>query len=284
MSDNKTPDVEGPKDIVIAANRTSKTAHLIQRSGVWLRRITWALIIILPLFYMVAALGSRWGWWDWQTGLGTLSRGVGTKLIMATLAVGIICLIVTLLSKKKGKGLLTSAIAILMAAGAMVYGSKVKTTAQNLPFIHDITTDTQNVPTFSQHMLDIRERTKGVNSVEYIGKKDQRDGKLYSVLQSKAYPNVRPLILSENPEQVFGQALATAKQMGWTVHTEDLDRGIIEATATTFWYGFKDDIVIRIHAGEGGGTVVDIRSVSRVGQSDLGANAKRIMTFINALK
>ena len=284
MSDNKTPDVEGPKTIAVVAKTKNKAAHLIEQSGMWLRRIAWAFIIILPVFYMISALGSRWGVWDWRTGLGTLSRDIGTKLIITTLFVGVICLIVTLLSKKKGKGLLTSAVTILMAAGAMVYGGKVKAKEQNLPRIHDITTDTQNVPTFSQHMLEIRAKTKDVNSVDYIGKKDQREGQLYSVLQSRAYPNIRPLILSENPEQVFGQALATAKQMGWTVHTEDLDQGIIEATATTFWYGFKDDIIIHIHAGEGGGTVLNMRSISRVGQSDLGANAKRITKFTNALK
>ena len=71
--------------------------------------------------------------------------------------------------------------------------------------------------------------------------------------------------------------------MGWTVHTQDIDSGLIEATATTFWYGFKDDIIIRIRAGEGGGSVLDMRSISRVGQSDLGANAKRIRKFVKAL-
>jgi len=213
-----------------------------------------------------------------------LSRDIGPKLIIATLIIGVICLVLTLLSKQKRKGVIVSAFAILTAVSAMAYGGTIRASAQKLPFIHDITTNTQDVPTFSKAVLDIRAQTNGVNSVEYIGKMDQRDKELYSVLQTRAYPDIRPLILSGNPEQVFGQALATVNQMGWKIHTQDADKGIIEATATSFWYGFKDDVIIRIHAAEGGGTVLDMRSISRVGQSDLGANAARIRKFLAQLK
>ena len=274
------PPVDGPKEIAVP----SKGRVLIERIARWSRRIALALAAILPLFFIIAALGTRWGWWDVNVGIKLLPASVGVKLIALTLCAGVISLLLTLLCRRKAKGIFVSALAILIPVGALVSLGAVKSKFERLPAIHDITTDTQNVPTFSKTIMDLRAQTKGVNSVEYVGKKDQRDAELYSVLQTRAYPQIRPLVLSAKPEQAFGQALATASQSGWTIHTEDIEAGVIEATDTSFWYGFKDDIVIRIHAGEGGGTIIDIRSVSRVGQSDLGANAARILEFIKSLK
>lgn len=280
MTNNTTPPVEGPKDLATI----SKTRVLIDRAALWLRRGAWAMALLVPLFYMIAALGTRWGWWSVKTGFGTLSRDIGPKLMICTLIVGVICLVFAVLSRHRRKGVFASALAILVPVAGMVYGGKVKATAAKLPLIHDITTNTQDVPTFSQTVLDLRAQTDRVNTVDYVGKVDLREKALYSVLQTRAYPDIRPLVLSGSVEQVFGQALATAQQSGWDIHTEDAANGIIEATDTTFWYGFKDDVVIRIHAGEGGGTVLDMRSISRIGQSDLGANAKRIRKFMKSFK
>jgi len=71
--------------------------------------------------------------------------------------------------------------------------------------------------------------------------------------------------------------------MGWTIKAENVQAGTIEATAETFWYGFKDDVAIRIQPAEGGGSIVDVRSVSRVGGSDLGANAERVKAYLTRL-
>lgn len=85
------------------------------------------------------------------------------------------------------------------------------------------------------------------------------------------------------PPQAFEQALRTAKNMGWTIVNSNPGEGRIESTDTTFWFGFKDDIVIRITAA-GQESRVDVRSVSRVGRSDVGTNAKRIRRFLQKLK
>jgi len=102
-------------------------------------------------------------------------------------------------------------------------------------------------------------------------------------LQAKAYPKIRPLIVSDSPDVAFGEALATVKSMGWDVAYSDPAKGQIDATATTFWYGFKDDVAVRIRPSEGGGSVVDVRSISRVGGSDIGANAARIEAFLKKM-
>ena len=280
MTNNSTPPVEGSKGLAMIDRRKPR----IETAALWVRRLAWAAIIGLPLFYAVAALGTRWGWWSLRTGFGTLSRNIGPKLIVTVLAIGVICLVLTVFSKYKRRGFLVSALAIIVPVAAMVYGKNVQSKVQKLPFIHDVTTDTQDVPTFTQALLDLRAETSGVNPVNYIGKKDTRDDELYSVLQTRAFPDIRPLILPGRPEQAFGQALTIAKQSGWKIHTEDAASGIIEATATTFWYGFKDDVIIRIRPAEGGGSVVDLRSISRIGGSDIGANAERIRQFMKSLQ
>ena len=100
----------------------------------------------------------------------------------------------------------------------------------------------------------------------------------------EAYPAVRPLALSADPARVAAAAEAEAKAQGWTLATSDPAGGVIEATAETFWFGFKDDVAIRIRPGASGGSVVDVRSTSRVGLSDIGANAARIEAFLAGLK
>jgi uncharacterized protein (DUF1499 family) len=176
---------------------------------------------------------------------------------------------------------------ISILGGAKV--AKIAKTGASLPEIHDITTDTQNPPAFGSFITKERETAKA-NTTAYIGKKapaKAADGtqaeKLVSALQTKAYPKIRPLVLSESKEVVFGEALATAKSMGWKIKEENLEAGRIDATDTTFWYGFKDDVTIRLRDSEGGGTIIDVRSVSRVGRSDLGANAARISEFLERL-
>jgi len=129
-----------------------------------------------------------------------------------------------------------------------------------------------------------------VNTLDYIGKMapvKSKTGKpsktLVAALQTKAYPEIRPVIINETPEAAFAKALETAKVMGWKIKETDQASGLIDATETSSWYGFKDDIAIRLGASAGGGTVVNVRSVSRVGVSDLGKNAERIEAFLEVL-
>ena len=170
------------------------------------------------------------------------------------------------------------ALAVAVGVAGLVWGASVQRTAGSLPFIHDITTDTQNPPVFEGRIL--AERGDGSNPLDYVGKRvDSKDpsSELVSVLQTRSYPDIRTIISNREPADAQARAKAVAESLGWDI--KDEAPGRIEATATTFWYGFRDDIVIRIRPGSGGGSVVDLRSVSRVGGSDLGANAARIRAF-----
>lgn len=144
--------------------------------------------------------------------------------------------------------------------------------ARGLPAIHDISTDLQDPPAF-QAVLPLRE---GVNDVTF--RPETADE------QRRAYPDIRPLTLAEPAEAVFARALDVARDMDWEIVTADRTAGRIEATATTRWFGFRDDVVVRLTPASDGGTRVDVRSVSRVGRGDLGANAARIREFLANLQ
>ncbi len=239
------------------------------------------LAILTPVFFAVSALGSKFGLWDWRFGFGVLVRNYGPKLMMLTLVVALLALILSLLVKPR-KGWLVAVLALAVPLAGMGYGKKIGKIAGELPFIHDITTDTQDVPSFTSAIIS--QRGEGTNTLDYVGKIDKRSKKLVSVEQVAAYPDIRTIVLSDDRDAAFARALKAAKSMGWDIVTDSPDTGIIEATATSFWFGFKDDVVIRIRAAEGGGSVVDVRSISRVGGSDIGKNAERIRQFRDALE
>ena len=108
------------------------------------------------------------------------------------------------------------------------------------------------------------------------------EGEVIAVQQREAYPDLQPVVLDMPVEQAFDEAFATVQEMGWEVVEADVGSGRIEATDTTFWFGFKDDVVIRLRT-VGRNTRVDIRSLSRVGGGDVGKNAQRIRAYISAL-
>jgi len=148
--------------------------------------------------------------------------------------------------------------------------------AKQAPRIHDISTDTTDPPQF---VAILPQRIGATNPVEYGGAD-------IAAQQHRAYTDISTLLLPGAPAVVFEQALAAAKGQGWDIVAADPGELRIEATDTTFWFGFKDDIVIRIRASDAdaSGSRVDIRSLSRVGLSDVGTNAQRIRTFIKMMK
>jgi uncharacterized protein (DUF1499 family) len=159
--------------------------------------------------------------------------------------------------RTRQRGLLIAALAVGAASAAVPldYVRRLKT----LPYINDITTDTERPPQFSPPKA-------------YPG--------YFAELQQAGYPDLRPLVLALPPSEAFARARETAIQEGWEIAALDERNGTIEAIATTRWFGFKDDVAIRVSAS-GAGSRVDVRSKSRVGRSDAGANARRIRGFLS---
>lgn len=231
------------------------------------RGITLAAALVAVAMLAVSGPGTRLDWWAWPVGFvwmrWALYVGFGAALV---------ALLLLLVPRARGPrpARLVAALFIGLMAGAPLLA--LMTIAKRLPYIHDITTDTVDPPAF---VTLVAERRAAPNGVAYGGAE-------VAAAQQKAYPGVRPLTLAAPPAAAYPRALEAARAMGWHVAAADPAAGRIEATATTLWFGFKDDVVIRIRAG-GAGSRIDVRSVSRVGQSDLGANARRIEEFLARL-
>ncbi len=173
--------------------------------------------------------------------------------------------------RKADRHLAIAGVALVVGLVALGIPYSWQRRAASAPPIHDITTDLDNPPEF-QAVVPLR--ADAPNSLE-------RPDTL-AALQREGYPDLAPITLSMSPDQAYDRALALAQEKGWEIVTADKSSGRIEATDTTRFFGFKDDIVIRVMAW-GSGARVDLRSVSRVGRSDVGTNARRIEAFLDEL-
>lgn len=236
----------------------------------WNRSILAAAGLGLGLIAITAAMGSgigsRLGWWHFRTGFAILKFAAYTGIAGASLSLAG----AVLTRPGSGHGGFVAALAGIVL-GALAFGVPFNwaLTAKKVPKIHDISTDTGNPPAFVA-VLELRKHAP--NPAEYGGPE-------VAEKQRAAYPDIRPIEVAIPPAKAYDYAMDAGRKMGWRIVDENRDQGRIEATATTRWYGFKDDIVVRIAPMNGNGSKLDIRSVSRVGISDAGANACRIREF-----
>jgi uncharacterized protein (DUF1499 family) len=232
-----------------------------------------ASLAVVSTFMLAAApLGYRLGILPLRTALLTVFVW-GAFAGCAAAGVSLIGLVMTLLPPRNARRGLALAVISLLAGIACIGMAGRFLLGPSKPPIHDITTDTQDPP---QYVAVLPLRTNAPNKTVYGGEK-------VAALQREAYPDLQPLMLNVPPRQAFDRALATVREMGWDPVAADAAAGRIEATDATFWMGFKDDVVIRVRATDGGSRI-DVRSLSRVGGGDVGTNAKRIRTYLKALK
>ena len=189
---------------------------------------------------------------------------------LATLVLAIAGLLV---AGRRRTGQSTAVAALVLALLAIVPIGALAWQASRVPAIHDVSTDTIQPPPF---LAVLPLRAGAANSADHAG------GEVIA-RQRAAFPDIVPLQLNVPPERAFERALAAARAMGWDLVASDPAGGRIEATDTTFWFGFKDDVVIRV-LPQPTGSRIDVRSVSRVGVGDLGANAARIRHYLAAVK
>jgi len=217
---------------------------------------------------MLSGFGTRWGWWPFSDGFSILRWAAVCGLAAMVISLGT----AFALRREAGKRLLPAA---GLALALIVVGVPLSwfTAGRSLPRIHDITTDTDDPPRF---VAVVPLRAGAVNPVEYGGPK-------VAELQRSAYPDVTPLMLPLPPDKAYDRAVEAVHKMGWALVDGNSGSGRIEATDTTFWYGFKDDIVVRIRP-EGNGSRLDVRSLSRIGLSDVGKNAKRIAAYLAVVR
>ena len=228
------------------------------------------LAVMAALAVGLAGPGYRFGWWGlgpaftllrWGAGLGLVAGGTALVAIGASatgrtrarLALGIL------------------ALAVALAAFAIPW--RMQREARRVPPIHDVTTDPEDPPVF---VAVVARRAGARNPVEYAGP-------AVAAQQRAAYPDLVPLDLAAPPERVFPAVEAAARDLGWEIVAAARAEGRLEATATTAWFGFKDDVVVRVRAN-GTGSRVDVRSLSRIGVGDLGVNAARVRAFLERMR
>jgi uncharacterized protein (DUF1499 family) len=218
----------------------------------------------LSLVLLVAGpVGSRIGLWEFPFGFQLLRWGA-----WAGIAAVLVGLIAGFLTRRWLAVAVVVVVALLAAAIPMMWLQR----ARSVPPIHDITTDTQNPPAF---VAIAPLRADAPNPIGY-------EGEEVASQQRQAYPDVRPLHLEVPPDAAFARVRDAAEAMGWDIVDADTADGRLEASDTTFWFGFTDDIVVRVTA-EDAGSRVDVRSKSRVGRSDVGTNARRIRAYLSRL-
>ena len=225
------------------------------------------LATVAAVLLLAAGPTVRLGLWDFRTGFQMLRWAAYLGIAAAVVA------LITLLTPARRGVVGPLVLALLAGAGVAFVPWRWLQLARRLPSIHDITTDTEQPPEF---VAVLRLRVGAPNPATYGGAE-------IAAAQREGYPDIRPLFLKLSPSAAFHRAQATAERMHWDLVATDSAAGRIEATATTPWFGLKDDVVIRVMPASMGSRV-DIRSVSRVGGSDVGANARRIRKFLGEMQ
>ena len=232
----------------------------VPRAFQWLRATALLLLIALPVAVIAVRLGA------WQAGL--LLYAAACLLGALLLAV---CVILALLPRNREQRQPLQHGAMLALPGAVLLAVTLAGRGDNPP-IHDISTDLEQVPQFTRAPA-----LRGTDANSLASSAETR------AQQRQGYPGLGPLLTEVEPSAAWERALATARAMGWEITYEGPRQRRLEAVATTPIMGFKDDIIIRLQAVPEG-TRIDLRSVSRVGVSDLGANAARIHAFQQAFQ
>jgi uncharacterized protein (DUF1499 family) len=231
-----------------------------------------ALGIALCLLAL-APLGSRLGWWPYSFGLYRLFPASG---VAAAVAAGVSLATLALGRTKLGPRTLPVLGVVLAVSASLVWlPLRYAYVRRTLPAIHDIATDTDHRPQFKA--------TEAARARESTDRFDTDEPRL-SQLQRAAYPDIAPVYATLPAHEAFEAALAVAQSMpGWIIVAAHADDGHIEACQRSRWFGFTDDVVIRVRTAKGG-TRIDMRSASRKGTRDYGVNAARIRAYMSALK
>lgn len=237
----------------------------------------------LGLYTLSSVAGIWLGAWDFRTGLGILrtANSIGEPIFWASVLLGCVVILLSMLLSLSSRRKLVSysAIGIVAAsAGYFIPESFRPPEGVSYPMIHDISTNTDYPPEFVD-VLPLRGSTS--NSVVYGGA-DNVTAEELAALTKEAYPDLVERVYDERHADVYRRALNAVNELGWEIVSADFDSRRIEATDTTLWFRFKDDIVITFGT-RSNQVVVNARSTSRVGIGDFGTNANRLRAFFALL-
>jgi len=259
-------------------------AEAIEGKKNWARPVTQAAVALsigAVAIALIAAIGSGQGAWHFG-GAFTVLR----YAFFAAIAGALLALAGAFLARRKHQPALMwpNIIALVVALGFILYLGSQIVTARSVPAIHDISTNLDDMPQFTK--LTVRE-----DNLDKIPDMDKPElaamdpESRWKAIHREAYDDLKTIRVPESPAEVIRKAERLARQRGWEIARVDTAAGILEATDTTTFFRFKDDVVVRArpYPPVKGGSYVDMRSISRVGGSDVGVNAKRIRAFLKDL-
>ncbi|HVM38145.1 MAG TPA: DUF1499 domain-containing protein [Sphingomicrobium sp.] len=230
---------------------------------------------------LVASVGSGMGLWHFRVGFGVLRYA-----FYAAAAGGVLALVglVAGLARTRAVGklnLLSFVAALLFSA----YLLQLVATARSVPAIHEATTNLDDRPAFTA----LRLRPDYLEKVPHEGRPELArldPESRWKAIHRRDYADLVTLRVPGGIAETTDRAAALARSRGWDIARVDRNAGIVEATATSFFFRFKDDVVVRVRPDPArpGGSLVDMRSISRVGGSDVGVNARRIRAFLADLQ
>ena len=250
----------------------------------WGQRLSWAsfaLSIGGLLVALIAAAGSGAGLWQFGIGFAILRYA-----FYAAILGGLLAIVAFAIAQRGGISTLRlNLISFVIAATFVIYLTNQIATAKSVPALHDVTTNLVDVPQFET----LKVRADNLEGIPDEGRPDLAaldPENRWKALHREAYGDIRTLRVAKNPEDAVRQIEALIAARGWQLAQVNLQAGTVEATATTLFFRFKDDVIVRVRADpiRPGGSLVDMRSISRVGGSDVGVNAKRIRAFLADLR
>lgn len=256
------------------------------RKGVAVLAFIASLLVVV--WFVAAALGTKFGLWGWQFGLGKMTIAWGPMLIIGAGILSIVALILGAIKAPRIQPVLLSIFSLIILF--LVFGrlGHLGSVARTLPPIHDVQTDWSDPVHFSETIMKARGDTSNpvlddpiipeAASARWPG----MGGRRVAEVQMESYQPLQTVIKPVSPEIMFTAAFLVLNDMGIEVVVNDEENHRLEGTYTSQWYGFKDDIAVRIRP-KGEGSEIDVRSTSRVGLSDLGANIERVHSFLERL-
>ncbi|HEX8101813.1 MAG TPA: DUF1499 domain-containing protein [Solirubrobacteraceae bacterium] len=229
---------------------------------------------------LIAAVGTGQGAWDFRAGLTTLRYA-----FFAAAAGLIVALVAAIVARRSGRGLVAAnLLAILVAAGFVAFVANQVRIAWSVPPIHDISTDLEDVPQFS--VLSVR--PDNLEAIPDLGRPELAalpPLERWKAVHREAYGDIATIRVPWSPAETVDRARRLGEARGWDIVAADPARGTLEATDTSRFFRFKDDVVLRVRPdANGSGAMVDMRSISRVGTSDVGVNAWRVRGFLADLR
>lgn len=249
----------------------------------------WLSLGVLAWF-AIAAFAPKIGVLDWRVGLGFMVMTAGPILLGLAVLAAVVALALALLRRPRGpwwKAALALAIPVILGVTLL----QVKATADRVPPIHDVSTDTLDPPQFSARTMALRQEVDANPLNSYgipLGQlpawqasvRGENAIKTHADLIRQHYGDLQPIPTGPaSSPQVMDAVVAAMADIGLQDIRRDPQAGIVEGVAETFAFGFRDDVVVRVRQGR-----IDMRSVSRVGQSDLGYNAARLEELSEAIK